>query len=124
MSAEYFREFLRDLSFAADAAAADPSRGKIDALQAKIAELAKFEKDGRLAFFWYPIVPTSRYGWGKPPHEAINRAIEASHDRIALVLDDCAALIDFFSTIRRDPPASAETDDGRPYWQNVLLPAI
>ncbi len=79
-------------------------------------------KAGHYAYFHYKTLPEPRYGWGKPPHEYLLKAIEKNKDKYAHYLNEFAAMKDFFASIKLTE--SENVDKTLPYWDNDLLPFI
>jgi len=62
----------------------------------------------------YPVEPRPRYGYGKPPHQALHDILDRNRDRYAKVLQDFLNLKNYLGAIPLNP-----TDDARePYWNN------
>ena len=68
----------------------------------------------------YPIRPTQRWGYGKPPHAGLVRIFMEQQDNYAAFLADIAAQSRQFEIIARDLPE----DDLEPRWNNGWLPAL
>lgn len=84
-------------------------------------ECARGIRDGRFPIFVnYPVVPTQRYGFGRPPHPQIHAIFDAQRARIMLQLESFRRFEADFLRIREQE----DPDVSQPYWNNGYFPAL
>lgn len=67
----------------------------------------------------YPIHPDRRWGWGRPPHAALNALIAAGRDRYAHILRE---LEPFAPGLKRVPFTT--NDPCEPHWANAYMAGL
>jgi hypothetical protein len=82
-----------------------------------VAHLRQLWNEKRLHYFHYPVIPSIRYGWGKPAHPLFTALFERHREQIANRLKGYCSLVDLLRGVARESKRG-------PHWKNRLLPVI
>jgi hypothetical protein len=71
-------------------------------------------------FLDYPVNARPRYGYGRPPHQRLERMFDQRRDRFRATLESFLPYVDRFTKIT----THGEADTTQPQWVNGMLPGL